>query len=96
MMVCRYGMAIMTRRTTFALDSESIHRLKNLSTRWEVSQAEVVRRALVQAEKTPDEEKPDPIETLKKLHASGQGLSPKKAQTYLREVYADRKRWRGK
>lgn len=46
-------MAIMTHRTTFALDVTTAQRLKRLARRWNVSQAEVVRRAVDQAEKEP-------------------------------------------
>jgi hypothetical protein len=55
-----YGMycfiAIMTHRTSFALDELTAQRNKRLATRWNVSQAEVVRRSLEkneQAETTP-------------------------------------------
>jgi predicted transcriptional regulator len=51
-------MAIMTHPTTFALDEPTARRLKRLAARWQVSQAEVVRRSLEQAEQaevaTPD------------------------------------------
>ena len=50
-MVCNNGMPEMTHRTTFALDEATAQRLKRLATRWEVSQAEVVRRSVEQAEK---------------------------------------------
>lgn len=43
-------MATMTHRTTFALDDGAILRLKKLSTLWQASQAEVVRRSLEIAE----------------------------------------------
>mgnify|MGYP001599399112 CR=1 FL=1 len=89
------GMATMTYRTTFAFDGPTMRRLKNLAARWQVSQAEVVRRALSQAENQPSTEKPDPIAMLKALHASGQGLSREKADAYIAEVYEDRKHWRG-
>lgn len=46
----RNGMATMTHRTTFALDDVAITRLKKLSTLWQASQAEVVRRSLEIAE----------------------------------------------
>ncbi len=46
----RNGMATMTHRTTFALDEGAISRLKKLSTLWQASQAEVVRRSLEIAE----------------------------------------------
>ncbi len=43
-------MAAMTHRTTFTLDQMTALRLKRLAVRWKVSQAEVVRRSLEQAE----------------------------------------------
>jgi predicted transcriptional regulator len=45
------GMPTMTHRTTFALDEDTAQRLKRLAARWSVSQAEVVRRSVEQAEK---------------------------------------------
>jgi predicted transcriptional regulator len=45
------GMQSMTHRTTFALDEATAQRLKRLAARWKVSQAEVVRRSVEQAEK---------------------------------------------
>ena len=41
------------------------------------------------------EHKPNPVEMLRKLHMSGQSLDPETAETYLAEVYEDRKYWRG-
>lgn len=88
------GMATMTYRTTFALDGDTMRRLKNLAARWRVSQAEVVRRVLSQAENQPSIGKPDPLAMLKAYHAKG-GLDREKAEAYLAEVYEDRKHWRG-
>lgn len=45
-MVLSYGMAKMNQRTTFSLDEITLNRIKSLATRWSVSQAEVVRRAI--------------------------------------------------
>jgi len=84
----------MTYRTTFALDSATMRRLKNLAARWGVSQAEVVRRAVSQAEQLPSVGRPDPVAMLKALHASGQGLPRKKADAWLAEVRKDRRTWR--
>lgn len=70
-----------------------MRRLKNLAARWQVSQAEVVRRALSQAETQARSDAPDPLEALKAYHAQG-GLDRKKAEKYLREVREDRERWR--
>ena len=44
-------MPTMTHRTTFALDETTAQRLRRLAKRWNVSQAEVVRRSVEQAEK---------------------------------------------
>jgi predicted transcriptional regulator len=88
------GMPTMTHRTTFALDEATARRLKRLAARWRVSQAEVVRRSLEQAEKRTEVQKPDPIALLRRLHENGGGLDRKKAEAYLAEVYEDRKHWR--
>jgi len=85
----------MTHRTTFALDDMTAQRLKRLAARWQVSQAEVVRRSVEQAEKAAAPERPDPVAMLQALFASGGGLDPEKADAYIAEVYEDRKHWRG-
>jgi predicted transcriptional regulator len=92
-MVCNDGMAIMTHRTTFALDGDTVRRLKKLALRWQVSQAEVVRRALSQAEKLPDTERLDVLARLKRYHAAST-LNSSEAETYIAQVRSDRKRWR--
>jgi len=89
------GMATMTHRSTFAFDQATIRRLKNLSLLWHVSQAEVIRRALSQTEKTATTLKIDPIKKLALLHASGEGVSEKEGNAYLEEVYEGRTQWRG-
>ena len=80
-------------RTTFAFDGDTMRRLKNLASRWQVSQAEVVRRALSQVENQRLTDTPDPIAALQAYHAQG-GLDRKKAEAYLGEVHEDRKHWR--
>ena len=80
-------------RATFAFDGDTMRRLKNLSSRWQVSQAEVVRRALSQAERQPLPDVTDPVAALEAYHAQG-GLAREKAEAYLTEVHEDRKRWR--
>ena len=86
-------MATMTHRTTFALDVDTVRRLKKLALRWQVSQAEVVRRALSQAESLPDTQQPDVLAKLKSYHAAAT-LDASTADAYLNQVRADRKRWR--
>ena len=93
MMVHHDGMQVMHYRTTFSFDRDTMRRLKNLAAKWQVSQAEVVRRALSQAECPPSPEKADPVVALKAYHARG-GLNPKKAEAYLSEVREDREHWR--
>lgn len=94
-MVCLNGMQKMTHRTTFALDALTAKRLKRLASRWKVSQAEVVRLSVEQAEKQTEAEKPNPAAMLRELFASGGGLDPEKGNAYIEEVYEDRKHWRG-
>ena len=89
------GMRTMTHRTTFALDDATARRLRVLASLWRVSQAEVVRRAVAQAdESAADAVKTDPIALLEELHTTGQGLAPEVAEAYLTEVREDRKEWR--
>ena len=90
----RDGMASMNHRTTFALDGATAQRLKRLAARWRVSQAEVVRRSLEQAERLEKEAKADPVELLRRLHNDDRGLEAAEADAYLAEVYEDRRRWR--
>ncbi len=85
------GMAIMTHRTTFALDQVTADRIRALAHEWGVSQAEVIRRVIAEA---AEPEAPDPIAALDALHASGQGLSPQFAADFLSDVRRDRARWR--
>ena len=66
----------MTHRTTFTLDEPTAQRLKRLAARWQVSQAEVVRRSVEQAEKTIAPDNPDPAVMLRELRL----LRPKMEQ----------------
>lgn len=85
----------MTHRTTFALDEATAQRLKRLAVRWDVSQAEVVRRAVEQTENHSGAQSADPSALLKELFATGRGLDVEKGSAYIAEVYDDRKHWRG-
>ncbi len=88
-------MPIMTHRTTFALDEATAQRLKRLAARWEVSQAEVVRRSVEQAESHSEAPPPDPSAMLRELFSSGGGMDAKVADSYIAAVYEDRNHWRG-
>ncbi len=84
----------MIHRTTFALDRETVNRMKRLAALWQVSQAEVVRRAVAGAAAAVKSVRPDPAEALRRLHESGGGLSAEAAERYLAEVREDRRAWR--
>lgn len=88
-----YLMATMTHRTSFALDEGTAQRIKRLATRWNVSQAEVVRRSVEQAEGVGLNPKEDPLQLLKAYHAKG-GLDQARADQWITEIDEDRKRWR--
>jgi hypothetical protein len=88
-------MAVMTHRTTFALDAETIRRLKRLAARWRVSQAEAVRRAVAEAEARPEPASADPVAMLRQMQESDP-VDAEKAERYLAQVYKDRRRWRGR
>ena len=87
------GMPAMTHRTTFALDEATAQRLKRLATRWNVSQAEVVRRAVARSEEAEDPPKPDRVSLLKAYHAKG-GMDQTRADQWIREIEEERKQWR--
>jgi len=82
----------MNKRTTFALDEETIRRLKKLSSLWQVSQAEVVRKALEKAEKDLAKKTIDKIDRLQSYHEK-KGLDSDTVDTYLDEVAENRAVW---
>lgn len=92
-MVHTYGMALMEYRTTFALDAETMRRLKKLAAAWRVSQAEVVRRTLERAERENDEAADSPLRKLREYHEAG-GLDSGLAAAYAAEAAESRSEWR--
>ena len=93
-MVHNDGMALMKYRTTFALDSEAIRRLKTLAAYWRGSQAEGIRKALEKAEEEIKREAADPYELLISYHSNG-ALTKEAVDAYLSEVDENRQHWRG-
>ena len=85
----------MTHPTSFPLDEATVKRLERLAALWSVSQAEVVRRAVEQAEAAVFAAKPDRVAMLRDLHASHQGLDASSATAYLREARDARRCCRG-
>lgn len=84
----------MTHRTTFALDGTTASRLRRLASIWQVSQAEVVRRAVAQAAAVATSDRPDPLALLRAYHAKG-GLDRARAEAFLADVREGRRHWRG-
>ena len=87
-----YGMATMNKRTTFALDEETIHRLRKLAAVWHVSQAEVVRKAIKKAESDFDTEREEKLDRLRMYHKNDR-IKSKTADEYLDEVAENRSSW---
>ena len=79
-------------RTTFALDAETVRRIRGLAARWRVSQAEAVRRAVARAAEE-QAAAADPVDSLRRYHSRG-GIDPQRADLFLAEVRAERDAWR--
>lgn len=84
----------MTHRTTFALDEKTAKGLKRLEKKWKVSQAEVVHRAVEEAEKWPQPNGRDLALCFKEFHQVAGSLVREEADAYLAEVRKDRNQWR--
>ena len=78
-------------RTSMSLDQITIQALDTLSKRWNISKAEVVRRAVKSLKAQADEEErlPSPLEALDWLQNGG-GLVAEEAAEFRAEVKAER------
>jgi len=74
-----------------ALDAWTIQALKDLSEKWSISKAEVIRRAVRQLKQQADKEdsQPSPLEALEWLQQGG-GLVAEEASEFRAEVKASR------
>lgn len=79
-------------RTSFALDDATADRIRHLARIWNVSQAEVVRRAVKLASDRIDIEESSVQERLQSYRMSGR-IEPEAADVYLKQVAEDRARW---
>lgn len=91
-MVHIYGMAVMSRRTTFSLDEETIIRLKKLATLWHISQAEVVRKAIKKAESDLNTKTGEKLDQLRQYHKYND-MSIDSVDEYLHELVEYRSSW---
>lgn len=80
-------------RTSFALDEETIHRLRALARTWNVSQAEVVRRAVHLAYTRSQSETGEVRERITEYRAGGR-VAAEEANAYLRRLREEREDWR--
>ncbi|MBU0935101.1 MAG: hypothetical protein KKI09_14030 [Spirochaetes bacterium] len=85
-------MAVMEHRTSFALDDITIQRIRNLALAWKVSQAEVVRRAVEQADAALTRHAEEQLARLQAYHARA-GLDAAAAEAWLSEVAEQRASW---
>ena len=78
-------------RTSMSLDQITIQALDTLSKRWNISKAEVVRRAVKSLKAQADEEErlPSPLEALDWLQNGG-GLVAEEAAEFRAKVKAER------
>jgi hypothetical protein len=82
-------MGRMTVRATYALDSETDHRIKRLAKQWDVSQAEVIRRS-VRAAADSSEQALSPRGVVQHY---AQGVLPR-SKTRTREIVRSLRAWR--
>lgn len=88
-------MSTTLKRTSMALDEESLQNLESLSKDWKVSKAEVLRRSLKIAKEKNDTIKLDltPLEALEWLRKNG--ISQDQAEEWRAEIKAERMAWVG-
>ena len=79
-------------RTSFALDSSTSDRIRRLARQWNVSQAEVVRRAVRLAAEKAIVEGGSVQERLLAYRKSGR-ITSEAADAYLEQVSEDRADW---
>jgi hypothetical protein len=86
-----YLMSYSLTRTSMALDAWTIQALKDLSEKWNISKAEVIRRAVRQLKEKADTEEQtlSPLEALEWLQEGG-GLVAEEAEAYRAEMLANR------
>ncbi len=86
-----YHMSYRMVRTSMALDDWTIRTLKDLSEKWSISKAEVIRRSVRQLQQQTEikEMAPSPLESLDWLQSGG-GMVAEEAEKFRVEVKAER------
>lgn len=83
--------AVNLKRTSMALDGNTLKALADLAELWSVSKAEVMRRAVRQAKVEAERESalPKPLSALDWLQSGG-GLTVKESEAFRKKVRAER------
>ncbi len=78
-------------RTSVSLDTGTLGWLDQLSKRWKVSKAEVMRRAIrkLQQEAEAEDKRPAPLESMEWLQHGG-GLTVAEGKDFKAEIHAER------
>lgn|SRR6185312_10826470 len=84
-----YGMAIMTIRSTYAFDPETVRTLEDLARRWGVSKSEALRRS-VRASAATQPRANGALQALDELQSS-LGLSRTAARRWAERVHEERR-----
>lgn len=85
MCVLLYGMAIMTIRSTYALDVETVRSLERLARRWRVSKSEALRRSIQSAASANGSDATDKLRALEELQRSV-ALSKSEVKTWQKQA----------
>lgn len=90
-MVTSYHMNYRLVRTSMSLDGMTLKALENLAKKWDISKAEVMRRAVSKLKEQADLEdsRPSPLKALDWLQSGG-GLLREEAEKFRAEVKAER------
>lgn len=87
-----YHMYASKKRTSFALDEQTLLMIHALAGRWRVSQAEVVRRAVRHAAEADRSDTETLVARFRDYWKAG-ALAAERAEAYLAEVASDRAVW---
>lgn len=83
-------MSRMTIRSTYALDEQTARRIRRLAEHWRVSQAEVIRRSVRQAEEQEQEPVPTPSQVIEHYRSGPLPRSRSQARTWASQARTER------
>ncbi len=77
-------------KATYSLDVETVHQLEELARRWSTTKSGALQRAI---NETAASERPSRLQAFRALQQS-LALTEEKADTWIREIRAERDGWR--